>query len=139
MTAKEYLLQLQKMDALINQKIQEKSDLRVQLMGISSFDLSKDRVQGSGPFGKCGTAEKIVKLISLEEEIDRDIDAFIDLKHKIINQIHSLQNAEQIKVLYKRYVDFKRFEEIADDMNYSLRSVYRAHGCGLKNFQELFL
>ena len=136
MKAKEYLSQLQRLDTIVNQKIQERADLRAQLTSISSPDLSKDRVKGGKLPGESGFADRIVKLLSLEEEIDRDTDAFIDLKHKIIGQIHNLHNAEQMKVLYKRYVEFERFEQIAVDLHYSIRNIYKIHGYALKEFQN---
>ena len=40
MTAKEYLQQLHKADVIINQRIQEKADLRARLSSIGSFDYS---------------------------------------------------------------------------------------------------
>ncbi len=45
MTAKEYLRQLHKADVIINQRIQEKTDLRAKFSSIGSFDYSKERVR----------------------------------------------------------------------------------------------
>lgn len=100
MTAKEYLQQLHKADVIINQRIQEKADLRARLSSIGSFDYSKERVQTSLPEG-AGYEKQIAKIIELEKEIDRLIDEYIDLKHKIIGQIHELRNERHIEILYK--------------------------------------
>ena len=138
MTAKEYLMQLQKMDMLISQKIQEGSDLRARLVGISSPDLSRDRVQGGSLPGEDTTAEKIAKLISLEEEIDRDIDSFVCLKHKIIGQIHGLSDARHIKLLYKRYVEFKGLETISTEMSYTYQYTRELHRHALRKFEKTY-
>ena len=99
MTAKEYLQQLHKADVIINQRIQEKADLRARLSSIGSFDYSKERVQTSLPEG-AGYERQIARIIDLEEEIDSLIDDYLDLKHKIIGQLHDLNNTDQIRVLY---------------------------------------
>ncbi len=138
MTAKEYLQQLHKADVIIKQRIQEKVDLRARLSSIGSFDYSKECVQTSLP-GDALYAEKIARLIDLENEIDRRIDRYDELKHKIIGQLHELNNTDQIKVLYKRYVLGENFEQIAVDLNFSIRNVYKVHGHGLQEFQKIHL
>ena len=138
MTAKEYLQQLHKADVIINQRIQEKADLRARLSSIGSFDYAKDRVQTSLPEG-AGYERQIEKIIDLENEIDRLIDEYTDLKHKVIGQLHDLNSAEQIKILYKRYVLSERFEQIAVDLDFSIRNVYKIHGQGLQEFQKILL
>lgn len=138
MTAKEYLQQLHKADVIINQRIQEKADLRARLSSIGSFDYSKERVQTSLPEG-AGYERQIARIIDLEEEIDSLIDDYVDLKHKIIGQLHDLNNTDQIRVLYKRYVMNEKFEQIAVDLNFSIRNVYKVHGHGLQEFQKIHM
>lgn len=138
MTAKEYLQQLYRMDVIINQRIQEKADLRARLLSICSFDYEKERVQTSLPSG-ARYENQVIKMIEVENEIDCLVDDYVDLKHKIIGQLHGLNNADQIKVLYKRYVLGEKFEQIAVDLNFSIRNVYTVHGHGLQEFQKLHL
>ena len=135
MTAKEYLRQLHKADVIINQRIQEKTYLRARLSSIGSFDYSKERVQTSLPEG-AGYEKQIAKIIELEKEIDRLIDEYIDLKHKIIGQIHELRNERHIEILYKRYVENKRLEVVAAEMGYTFQYVVLLHGYALKEFSE---
>ena len=135
MTAKEYLRQFHKADVIINQRIQEKTDLRARLSSIGSFDYSKERVQTSLPEG-AGYEKQIAKIIELEKEIDRLIDEYIDLKHKIIGQIHELRNERHIEILYKRYVENKRLEVVAAEMGYTFQYVVLLHGYALKEFSE---
>ena len=54
----------------------------------------------------------------------------------MICRIHELQNADRIKVLYKRYVRFEKFEQIAADLHYSIRNIYTIHGQALQEFQK---
>lgn len=137
MTAKEYLLQLHKADVIIKQRTQEKADLRARLSDIGSFDYSKERVQTSLPEG-AGYEREIIRVIELEKEIDHLIDEYIVLKHKIIGEIHGLQNSKYIEILYKRYVEGKRLEAVALEMNYTFQYVVMLHGYALKEFSEKY-
>ena len=135
MTAKEYLQQLQKADVIINQRMQEKADLQSRLFSVGGFDYTKEHVQTSLSVGARYERE-VVKILELENEIDCLIDNYVDLKHKIIGEIHELQNSKYIEILYKRYVEEKRLEEVAVEMNYTFQYVILLHGYALKEFSE---
>lgn len=140
MKAKEYLQQLQRLDTVINQKIKEVHDLRLQAQsgggggGGGGLDYSKERVQSS-PSGDAPFVKPICRIIDLEAEINAEIDRFVDEKHKIINQIQGLKNSDYISLLFKRYVEFKKFETIAVEMNFTYQYVLNMHGYALKEFE----
>ncbi len=136
MKAKEYLQQLQRLDTVINQKIKELGDLRLKSQSTGSIDYSTERVQTS-PSGDAPFVKLICRIIDLEAEINAEIDKFIDEKHKIINQIQSLKNSDYISLLFKRYVEFKKFEVIAVEMNFTYQYVLNMHGYALKEFEQL--
>ena len=137
MKAKEYLQQLQRLDTVINQKIKELGDLRLKSRSTGSIDYSKERVQTS-PSGDAPFVKLIGRIIELEEEINAEIDAFVDEKHRIINQIQGLQNSKYIEILYKHYVEFKRLEVVAVEMNFTYQYVVELHGYALKDFQTTY-
>lgn len=134
MTAKEYLQQLQRLNTMINQKIKELDDLRSMSTSVGSFDYSKDRVQTS-PSGDAPFTKIVNKIVTLDEEINREIDSYVDEKYRIINQIQALQNPVHIQVLYKRYVEFKRLEVISVELNYTYQYTRELHGYALKAFE----
>ena len=121
MTAKEYLQQLHKADVIINQRIQEKADLRARLSSIGA-----------------GYERQIARIIDLENEIDSLIDDYVDLKHKIIGEIHNMKKPDHIRILYKRYVENKRLEQIAVEMNYTYQYVRELHGYALQEFETTY-
>ena len=129
MKAKEYLQQLQRLDAVINQKIKELEGLRLTLSSVGSIDYAKDRVQtgssSDAPFVR--TIEKIA-----------EIDSFVDKKHQIINEIQGLSNAIHIQILFKRYVEFKRLEVISVEMNYTYAYTRELHGYALQDFERTY-
>lgn len=135
MKAKEYLQKLQRLDTVINQKIKELGDLRTMSTSVGGIDYSKERVQTS-PSGDAPFVKIINKMIDLDEEINREIDNFVDEKHRIINQIQALQDSKYIEILYKHYVEFKRLEVVAVEMNYTYQYIVELHGYALKEFQN---
>lgn len=138
MKAKEYLQQLQRLDTVINQKIKEVHDLRLQAQSTGGIDYSKERVQTS-PSGDAPFVKPICRIIDLEAEINAEIDKFVDEKHKIINQIQGLKNSDYIALLFKRYVEFKSLERICVEMNFSYDYIKHLHGYALKDFEDRIL
>lgn len=138
MKAKEYLQQLQRLDTVINQKIKEVHDLRLQAQSTGGIDYSKERVQTS-PSGDAPFVKPICRIIDLEAEINAEIDRFVDEKHKIINQIQDLKNSDYIRLLFKRYVEFKSLERICVEMNFSYDYIKHLHGYALKDFEDKIL
>lgn len=134
MKAKEYLQQLQRLDTIISQKMVELEDLHLKVTSTGSIDYSKERVQTS-PSGDAPFANMIARIADLEDEINAEIDRFVDEKHKIINQIQGLKNSDYISLLFKRYVEFKKFETIAVEMNFTYQYVLNMHGYALKEFE----
>lgn len=137
MKAKEYLQQLQRLDTVINQKIKELDGLRLELQSTRGIDYSKERVQSS-PSGSAPFVNLTGRIMDLEAEINAEIDCFVDKKHQIINQIQGLSNATHIQVLFKRYVEFKRLEVIAVEMNFTYQYTRALHGNALRNFERSY-
>lgn len=138
MTAKEYLDQLKTLNAKIEQLLTEKKKIRESLTSLSSIDYSKDRVAGGNISSNAAFVHKVERILDLEKEIDDQTDKYVDLKQKIIGQIHSLQNANHIKLLYKFYVEEKRLLVVAEEMNYSYSNAKILHKNALKEFESLY-
>jgi len=133
MTAKRYLAELKRMSTCIEQKEAEKQALYSASLGSSMSD--RERVSGSSEDKMPDTVGRIVEL---EAEIDHQIVAFLGLKHTIIDQIQALDNENFIAVLHKRYVEFKRLEEIACEMNYTYQYTRELHGRALQKFYRQY-
>lgn len=138
MTAKEYLQQLERADVIIEQKMKEQADLEELSKCVRAIDYSKDRVSSSGT-GDAPFVNPVLKIVMLEQEINAEIDKYVDLKRKITGEIQSLQDPQFIKVLFKRYVEYKGFDKIAAELECSERNVYTIHGQALKDFTEKVL
>lgn len=135
--AKDYLKQVELLDIRINQKMKQRDELKALASELKSFDYSTEKVQSSGnPDGMSG---KVSRYVDMEREIDTEIDNFVNLKDKIIREIQSLDDARYIIVLYMRYLNYKKFEEIAVELNYDYQHVRRLHGQALQAFEEKIL
>lgn len=136
MKAKEYLGNLRALKIKIDQKKTQLKELELMRGSIGSFDYSKERVQTSADGNQ--VENNTIKLLLLESEIKDDMIAFEFEKDKTIREIHALRNAEHIKLLFKRYVEFKRLEQIAVEMDYTYQYIRELHGYALQDFETTY-
>jgi len=124
MTAKEYLGQAYRLDQRINSKIEQIASLN-ELATRCTYTLTGMPRNPSPSVSPM--ADAICKIIDLEAEINRDIEKLVDLKRDIVRIIKAVDNAEYQTLLELRYLCFKTWEQIAVDMGYNVRHVYRIH------------
>jgi DNA-directed RNA polymerase specialized sigma subunit len=74
----------------------------------------------------------VAKIVDLQEEINRKIDNYVDLKREISAVLEQMDDPDQVKVLHKRYFEYKPWERIACEMSYSFRNVCYIHGKALQ-------
>lgn len=134
MTAKEYLMQIQRMKQTADSLGEKAEALRAEMEGLKAITYDKDRVQVS-PSNRM--EELMPKLIELEERYGEMIFKY----HKAVlirtEQIASLGNS-LAKVLMLRYVEGKRWERIAVDLGYTYRNVTRIHKKALAVFEKRY-
>lgn len=137
MTSKEYLERIQLLDEFISQKKWELEDIERKRTLISAIDYSKGRFSGSKS-GEAPFVKTSDKLADLEREINREIEDFSAERHRVINLIQGLKNCNFVKILYKRYVEYKTLEDIACEMNYTYRHIRDLHLQALENFEKTY-
>ena len=129
MTAKEYLGQAYRIDQRINSKLEQVASLRELATKATSTlsDMPKTGSRNIQPMEGI-----VVKIIDLENEINRDIDALVDFKRELVGIIKGVHNPEYQTLLELRYLCFHPWEQIAVEMEYDLRYVYKMHGRALE-------
>ena len=132
MTPKEYLSQIEKLSIIIKQKKEESRELKELCLCAGGIDYSKDKIQASA--GDAGFENMIEKIIELDSKINNLISIYAELKNKIINEIQQLNNPTYVKILYKRYVEYKTLNQIAKEMNYTYDWIKHVHGYALQEF-----
>ena len=130
MTAKEYLSQTMYIDQRINSKLEQVMTLRE--TATKATATLTDMPRSDSP-NLQSMENTIVKIVDLENEINRDIDRLVDLKAEVRQLIAALENPEQQLILELRYLCFKQWSAIMEEMGISETSVYRIHGEALKN------
>lgn len=132
---KDYLNQVRNADKMIDLKQKRLDELNAQKTAIGSQDFSRERVKSS-PSGD--TLSRLIdKIVDLQNEINADIDRFIDLKAEIMRKIEALQNADDRIFLYAKYFEYKKHSEIAEEMRYSERNIVKIHKRALSQLSEI--
>ena len=124
MTAKEYLNQAYWLDRRINSKLEQLSSLRDMATKTTSI-MSDDVV--SRTRNVHSMQDVIAKIIDMQAEINADIDRLVDLKSEIMHVIKAVRNPEHQTLLELRYLCFKSWEYVAEQMGYNVRHIYRLH------------
>jgi DNA-directed RNA polymerase specialized sigma subunit len=124
MTKKEYLAQAYRLDQRINSKLAQVTALNDLATKCTSTltDMPRNPSRGISTM-----ADAVEKIVDLQTEINRDIDDLVDLKRDIVRAIKTVVNTEYQTILELRYLCFKTWEQIAVDMGYNVRHVYRIH------------
>lgn len=134
MTAKEYLEQAFRLDQRINSKIAQVGALHE--LATKATSTISDMPRSATP-NVHRMEDIIVKIFSLENEINADIDALVDLKRNIVRAIKAVENTEYQTLLEKRYLSFEKWEQIAVDMSYSMQYAFRMHDRALAQVEDL--
>lgn len=132
--AKAYLRKIELLDAHITNKLNDLATLRTMVTKITAT-ITPVAVSGSGNQDKLGDA--VAKIVDLQDEINRKIDKFIDSKREVSAVLEKLQEPDHVKVLHKRYIEYKPFEQIACEMCCTYRNVCYIHGKALQEVGAL--
>ena len=134
MNPKQRLSQIRRLRILIDQRERELESLRAARFGcVSGVDYGRTPVKGSRRVGG-SFEEAAIKAVDLEVETAALIVQYNELRHTIIGQIQQLDKLEHMQILYKRYVEEKRWEQIADEMGYDSVYIRSLHGKALFAF-----
>jgi len=135
MDVKQYLSQAHYLDMSIDSKLELLSKLN-SLATKATATLSD--MPHSPNRGSSSLEDTICKIIDLQDEINRDVDALVDLKRDIINLINNLVNDEYKVILEKRYLSFMTWEEIMVTMNYGRSQTFKIHDDAIKKISVFY-
>ena len=123
MKAKEYLGQAYRLDQRINSKLEQIASLNELAMKCTSTLTGMPRNHDRS----ISKIEVVSKIVDLQEEINRDVEKLVDLKRELVWRIKAVDDTEYQTLLELRYLCFKTWEQIAVDMGYNVRHVFRLH------------
>lgn len=133
MTAKEYLRQALRLDAMIESRLRELDYWRGLSTSVGGCRLEPNYNPNhpkEAPFVRC-----LYKIDEIERDINEKISHLVDLKMEIGNAIDKMDNPDEQLLLRYRYLEKRGWDEIASLLHVSERTVHRIHGTALLNFK----
>ncbi len=134
MKAKEYLSQAYRLDSRINSKIDQLGSLNELATKCTSNISGMPKAPNHG-----GSVleDSIVKIIGLQDEINRDIDRLVDLKRELVKVIKAVDDIDCQFLLEGRYLCYKSWEQIAVEMGFRVRRIYDIHSAALEKVEKI--
>ena len=132
MTAKEYLMQAYKLNELIDSDTEELEHLRELAGRISGSDFSEcvQCIRNKEP----NFVKYLIDIIEMEQKIHKELCRLVVLKKQVRGSIETVSDREERLLLTYRYLNNCTWEEIAEKLHVSNRTVHRIHASALKNF-----
>ena len=127
--AQEYLNQVRQIDEQMR-IIQSQISNIVELSG-----LSYDKIP-TQPSGDSKVAKLAMRRVELLDKYERKRDELLKARYEVTDTILTLKGMYQQEILFKRYVELKRWKRIAREMNLSERMVFNVHREALQTISE---
>ena len=134
--AEEYLGRIELLDSQINDRwedLQRLYSMRTKMTTIFSMAPA----HGSG--SKSNVEDLTIKIMQMEVELNRKIDAFIDYKAEVMNLLEQLNDAKQSKLLHKIYFDYMDIEDLAYEMGKCTKTIEKRRDEALQKVAVLLL
>lgn len=130
-----YLSQIEYIEEMIGEKQDIIDSLRSSITGTSASTES-ERVQTS-PKDRLG--ETCAKIVDLCEQLNRDIDSFVDMKAEVIQTIDQyVDDLKERRLLYLRYLNFIPIESCAKELRISRATAYNFHKAAMQKIARKF-
>lgn len=133
--AKEALKQIKVINNRIEIKKAELEDIYEKMRGVSGKGFEPS--YGAGTKIKSSQEMYISKYLEYKEELNKDIENLINVKREMLDKVNLLDDADCIDVLYKRYFQFKKWEEIAVEKSYTYQGICKIHGRALTKLDKI--
>ena len=79
----------------------------------------------------------IAKIVDMKAEVNAEIDRLVDLKRDIRELIAQIRKPEYRTLLELRYLGFRTWDAIAEEMGFEPRTIYRFHSNALRVVERL--
>ncbi len=134
MTAKEYLNRVRRQNYILKQTERELAEIQADILTIRASSLL-EHVSGSKNFD---TADKYIRLENYMEKVSTEWDKLIGMRNEAKGFIRAMPDPMQQAVLYARYINGEQWEDIAMNMHYSWKGVFKLHGQALRVFDQMY-
>lgn len=128
MTAKEFLSQNRRLSLRIKSKLDRLEEMRAiaEKATASLTGLPRSTTPGSH------TEAVIAQIVDMEEDYAADLNNLLQVRAAILAAIRAVPDPDCEVVLDMRYIQQLSWNDIAEELGYSVRNVTRIHGAALK-------
>lgn len=137
MNVYDYLNQIRKLDYKVKNAEAEIDRLRTLATSAGAMDYSVDIVQNAKATQEPSFVHTVEQIDGQLEKLQKIISDYNDLRTDIYNQINSLTPI-YARVLYLKYFEFKNWEKISKDINYSYSGVRYLFRGAIREFRERY-
>ncbi len=92
---------------------------------------------GSHQSGDEKLNDAVNKIIEAKNRVSDELEMLEATEREIISTINSVKNKTLSTLLYKRYINYKTFEQISVELKYCWRQTLRLHGLALQAVGEI--
>ena len=134
MRAKDYLERTIRLNRKINSLLKDK-EMWLQM----AYNISKDTTQPhyNPNRSTAATYEKCIAYADeLESRICAEIDRLADMKAEVMSKILQIGRVDCQLILQMRYINFRTWEDIATELNYSQSWLFKKHALALRLFEK---
>ena len=135
MEVKELFRKIRMIDKQIDAKYEELERLKAFAMKVTP---TLSEVGSKASCNSRGLECSMSKIIVLEEELNAEIDAFVDMKRTACEIIRRIESEKYRYLLENRYILGKTWETIAEEMGIAYQSAFRIHGRALPEAEEIY-
>ena len=125
---KEYLSEAFQIDKKLKSKLEQLKVLR-ELATTTKQPLSD--MPGSPNRNTDKVERAIIKIMEMEDEIYKEVEALVDKKKEIAQHINEVEDVDCQLILSFRYLCFMTWEDIAAEMNCTVRNIHMLHSKAL--------
>lgn len=134
MKAKEYMQQASFLDKRINSLVRQVNNLWDQATNISQ--VISDMPHNPNKEGS-KVENKIVDICDLTDEIRKQTEKLKKLRKEMMAVVSKVADPEYQLILQEKYFEMLTWEDIASDLNRSVRSAQLLHGKALEEVQAI--
>lgn len=135
MTAREFLRQSLKVKCKLDCKLEQVQELKDLANRITPVFNGTPTVSN-----KCLSKleSAIVNLQEQSEILGEDVVKYLQVRSEIADTITAVIDEDERLILEYRYLTFRKWRQIAAEMNVSLQRVYQLHDQALKSFEKIY-
>lgn len=127
MNAKEYLSQY-------NKALRYTEKCFERLEAVLNVSPGSPKIDGMPKGGEQSDLSEIVgDIIELQKTAEKAKAKALKLAAEIIDTVNSVSDQKEKELLWLRYIDGRKWEEVAEEMHYSSQHIYRLHGQALQS------